>query len=109
MPKAVRRASTFFKRTTPQSYPALGHLCASVAQESAFSKPLVKCAYFGEMRAQRPNAPSTWTQAARCLGPRGWRIWSLGAHFTEVRTLNKRLRERRFLGDRCAQVAQRRI
>src|SRR5215813_1620204 len=50
-------------RTTPQSYPAFGHLCASVAQESASSKPRVNSSNFGETRAHNPNAPSTCTHA----------------------------------------------
>ena len=77
MPREARRASPFLTRTTPQSYPALGHLCASVAQESAFSNPWAKGAYLGETRAQRPNAPSTWTQAPCSFAAA--QIWSAGS------------------------------
>ena len=48
---------------TPESYGTLSHLCASTAQLSAASTPRSWSLVRGLAAPQRPNAPSTCTQA----------------------------------------------
>jgi len=60
---AARCDSGWAQNASPESYGTLSHLCASVAHESARSRPATRCRWRGDAAAQRPNAPSTWNHA----------------------------------------------
>ena len=64
-PTLSARANRAGSRTneTPQSYGTFSHLCASTVIESACSTPSVRWRDSGAIRAKRPNAPSTCSQA----------------------------------------------